>query len=69
MVIVGLIINILLSLLIAHGASKRNRSAVGFFFLSFFLSFIIAGIVLLILGEKQVEGSSSITSSNTSNSN
>ena len=69
MVIIGLIINIILSLLIARGASNRNRSAVGFFFLSFFLSFIVAGIVLLILGEKKGVGTSSTTTSNTSNSN
>ena len=53
MVIIAFIINIILSLLIAKGASNRNRSGVGFFFLSFFFSFIIAGIILLVLGEKK----------------
>ena len=41
------------SILIGTLASGKGRSAVGWFFLSIFLSPIVGGIALLIAGEKK----------------
>lgn len=43
----GLLINFLLSFLVAYVASEKGRSGPGFFFLSFFFSFLVGILVAL----------------------
>jgi hypothetical protein len=57
--LVVFVVNALLSGLVAWVADQRGRSAGGFFALSFFLSFVIAMIVLIALPNLSGDSSSS----------
>lgn len=48
-----IVVNALFSLPVAYVASQKGRSATGFFFLSFFLSFLVGILVVLALPKKE----------------
>lgn len=50
-VIFGIVINLVLSILIGVIASRKGRSSFGFFLMSFFLTPILALIILLVIGD------------------
>jgi|GEM_PF-1702741 len=53
MYIIGAIVWIGLSFLVANAAKNRNRSYIGYLLLSFITSPIIAGLIVILLGQNK----------------
>jgi hypothetical protein len=54
--VIAFVVNSILCLVVAHVADQKNRSAAGFFVLSFFCSFLVGILVVMALPIKELNG-------------